>query len=285
MKKLLEMTGHSTQFAFGLVLAIAAFFTALFLGNSQTVVNILVDLQMTYRGWLQSFHAANPLLLMLSCFIGGLVVSVSPCTLSLLPVNLTYIGMQEVTSYADAFKKSFLFVLGTATVLTLLGLFSGFQGFVLIDYQGCVYLAIGLLMISMGLNLLFSFSRRLNLSFLQRSSNSIAERIRASVTGPYGVGMSFALVITPCASPILFAVLAMAAATHSTLQGGAMLFAYALGYTGLIFLAGTFAGLAKQIRRLSPYTQTISRIAAIAMVILGCSYILNGVRWFLAAGN
>jgi cytochrome c-type biogenesis protein len=194
---------------------------------------------------------------------------------------MSYIGTQEFSSYTDAFRKSSLFILGTATVLTLLGLFSGFQGFMLIDYQGYVYLAIGLLMVLMGLNLLFSFSQKLSLSFLQGSTHSVAEKIQSCIAGPYGVGMSFALIITPCASPILFAVLGMAAASHSAILGGMMLFSYTLGYTGLIFFAGFFTGLAKQIRKFSQYAQIVSKIAAAVLVIFGCSYVLNGVKWFL----
>ncbi|UBF25860.1 cytochrome c biogenesis protein CcdA [Kovacikia minuta CCNUW1] len=281
MKKALAARGIPGQLVVGCLGAIATLIGIILIANSEQVLAPLVDLQMAYRGWLKSFGSSNPLWLMVSCFIGGLVVSVSPCSLSLLPVNLTYIGTQDFFSRTDALKKSSLFVLGTATILTVLGLFSGFQGFLLIDYQGYVQVAIGLLMVGMGLNLLFSFSQRLSLSFLQGSSHSLAEVIRSGVTGPYGVGMSFALMVTPCASPILFTVLGIAAATHSALQGGAMLFAYALGYSGLVFLAGLFTGLAKQVRKLSPYTQFISRVAAVAMVIFGCSYALTGLRWFL----
>ncbi|MGA7935564.1 MAG: cytochrome c biogenesis protein CcdA [Kovacikia sp.] len=282
MKPVFIRRRRPTRLVYGVLGAIAAWVAVIFLGNSEQLSNLLVDAQLAYRGWLTSYHAANSFLLLLACFGGGLVVSVSPCTLSLLPVNLSYLGAQEFASRSDALKKCLLFVLGTATVLTLLGLFSGFQGFILIDYQGYGQVAIGLLMVLMGLNLLFSFSRQLSLSFLQGGAHSIAEAIRSGMAGPYGVGMSFALIVTPCASPILFAVLGIAAATHSPIQAGIMLFAYALGYSGLVFLAGLFTGLAKRVRKLSPHTQFISKLAASVMVIFGCSYTLSGIRWFLA---
>jgi cytochrome c-type biogenesis protein len=53
--------------------------------------------------------------------------------------------------------------------------------------------------------------------------------------GSYGVGLTFALVSSPCASPVLFAVLAAAAATGSQILGTLTMVSYALGYTMLIY--------------------------------------------------
>jgi cytochrome c-type biogenesis protein len=43
-------------------------------------------------------------------FAGGLISSLSPCQLSLLGVNLSYIGTREFTSRKDALIKAIAFV-------------------------------------------------------------------------------------------------------------------------------------------------------------------------------
>lgn len=222
-----------------------------------------------YQRWFDTQNTANPLILLPLAFGGGLLASVSPCILALLPVNLSYIGTLQFTSRRDAVVKAGQFVLGAVTILSLFGLVSSFAGAVLIDYRGYFNLAVGLLMALMGLVL----AGVLHLPLPQLPFDT-------PITGPYGVGLGFALVSSPCASPVLFAVLAAAAAAGS--QGLAVLtmVSYALGYTALIFLASLFTGLAKSSRRLLQHADGITRLGSLALLFTGAYYLWIGVRWF-----
>ncbi|TVU52041.1 MAG: hypothetical protein EA414_19540 [Arthrospira sp. PLM2.Bin9] len=90
-----------------------------------------------------------------------------------------------------------------------------------------------------------------------------------------------ALVSSPCASPVLFAVLAAAAGTGSQLLGTLTMVSYALGYTLLIFLASLFTGLAKQSKQLLNHSEGIIRFGSVALMMTGAYYILTGTQWFL----
>jgi cytochrome c-type biogenesis protein len=222
-----------------------------------------------YQRWFDAQDTTHPLVLLSLAFGGGLLASVSPCILALLPVNLSYIGTLKLTSRRDALVKAGQFVLGAVTILSLFGLASSFAGAVLIDYRGYFSLGVGLLMALMGLGLAGLI--RLPLPQLQ---------LDTPLSSPYGVGLGFALVSSPCASPVLFAVLAAAAASGS--QGLAVLtmVSYALGYTALIFLASLVTGLAKSSRRLLQHADAIVRFGSLALVVTGIYYLWIGVRWF-----
>jgi cytochrome c-type biogenesis protein len=99
--------------------------------------------------------------------------------------------------------------------------------------------------------------------------------------GPYGVGLTFALVSSPCASPVLFAVLAAAAGTGSPVLGTLTMVFYALGYTMIIFLSSLFTGLAKQSKRLLQHSDGVIRFGSLALILTGAYYLVTGTQWFL----
>jgi len=107
-----------------------------------------------YQEWFAQQDTANPMVLMPLAFIGGLIASISPCILAMLPLNLSYIGTRNITSRKDAFIKAGMFVLGNVIILSLFGLVSSFAGFVIVEYRGHINVAVGAIILIMGLGLL-----------------------------------------------------------------------------------------------------------------------------------
>lgn len=223
----------------------------------------------SYQQWLDKQDITNPLVLFPLAFIGGLIASISPCILALLPINLSYIGTRNIKSRQDALSKASLFVLGVVTILSLFGLASSFAGAVMVEYRGYINLGVGAIILVMGLSLLGIIKLPLP-----------EVKADASGFGPYGVGVTFALVSSPCASPVLFAVLAAAAATGSQVLGTLTMVSYALGYTIIIFLSSLMAGLVKQTRLLLDYSEWIIRIGSAALILAGGYYLVVGSLWF-----
>ena len=110
-------------FLFGLLIALAT--------NGPIAENIEYGISIvenTYKEWFTQQDTSNPVLLFVFAFIGGLIASISPCILAMLPINLSYIGTLKIKSRRDALMKVSLFVTGVIIILSLLGLVSSFAG-------------------------------------------------------------------------------------------------------------------------------------------------------------
>jgi cytochrome c-type biogenesis protein len=239
---------------------------------SHPIERVISIVENQYQKWFDRQDTANPFVLLPLSFIGGLLASVSPCILALLPVNLSYIGTLKIESRRDAFVKAGLFVLGAVTILSLFGLVSSFAGFVMVEFRGYINIAVGLIMAVMGLWLMGAIKIPLP-----------EMNVNLPQAGPYGVGLTFALVSSPCASPVLFAVLAAAAGTGSPVLGTLTMAFYALGYTMIIFLSSLFTGLAKQSKCLLQYSDGVIQFGSLALILTGAYYLITGTQWFLGS--
>ncbi|HEY9653470.1 MAG TPA: cytochrome c biogenesis protein CcdA [Coleofasciculaceae cyanobacterium] len=282
MRRSKPLTESSTQHNFSKFLLIGLLFGGtvfLILAVSQlnggalpgAMQDFAFELGDRYQQWFKQQSIHNPMVLLSLSFAGGLVASISPCILSLLPVNLSYIGTREITSRWDAFVKAGSFVLGVVTMLSLFGLFSSFAAAVLIQFRGYIQIIVGAIIVVMGLMLLGVVRIPLPQT-----------NFKLPIAGSYGVGLTFALVTSPCTSPIMFAVLAAGAATGSQVQSTLAMLCYALGYTAIIFLASLFTSLVKQTRFLLNYSEGIMRFGSVALILIGGYYLIDGVRWVVA---
>ncbi|MCT0218327.1 cytochrome c biogenesis protein CcdA [Synechococcus sp. CS-1329] len=223
------------------------------------------------QAYAQQFEAspAGPgFLLPLVAFGGGLLASISPCVLAMLPLNLSYIGTLGPLSRRQAAVRVGGFVAGTVVVLSLFGLIASFASAIVVDHRGPVHVGVGLIILVMGLKLA---------GWLPLPLPRLPDLPPAG--GPFLVGMGFALVSSPCASPVLFSVLAAAAGTGSTALSVVTMISYALGYTVVIAASSLWVGLMNASRRLLDHAGMISRVSTLVLFTAGIYYTAQGLIW------
>ncbi|WP_051471764.1 cytochrome c biogenesis CcdA family protein [Patulibacter minatonensis] len=217
---------------------------------------------------------ANPTVF--AAFAAGLLSFASPCVLPLVPGYLSVLtGGESVRVKEDRRTGAILgpaaiFCMSFILVFVVLGLFAQGLGAPLRGSRNTLDVVAGVLLISMGVIFLASpFIPLLNRSFRPESLMR-----KAGAGGPMIAGMAFAVAWTPCAGPILGAILA-AAATQSGVGGGAfLLLAYGLG------LAVPFMGAALALERVTNAARIVRNHYTVITAVGGVLLIIIG--WLVA---
>ncbi|MGD1912296.1 MAG: cytochrome c biogenesis protein CcdA [Rivularia sp. (in: cyanobacteria)] len=206
-------------------------------------------------------------------FLAGLLTSLTPCMLSMLPITIGYIGGYEAKSRIQAAAQSTWFALGLATTLAGLGIIAAVVGKVYGQIGIGLPIIVSIIAILMGLNLLEALPLQLpSWGGTEWISQELPQGVRA-----YCIGLSFGLVASPCSTPVLASLLGWVANTKDLVLGAALLLSYTAGYVTPLILAGTFTASIKKIIEFRRFSGWINPVSGALLVGFGVFSLISRI--------
>ncbi len=232
----------------------------------------------------------------LAAFGGGLISFLSPCVLPIVPAYLSVITGLDIAELEHGnghqqrriARDTSLFILGFATVFTLLGLTATSLGHALLRSQTTLTRLSGLLVLSFALFLLGSLVLRAPWLYQEKRFHPTLSRF-----GPFAApiaGAAFGFGWTPCIGPVLGSVLALAATRGDAAQGAGLLAVYSAGLgvpflaTGLAFgrLAGAFGLVRRHFTALTVVSATLLAFFGVLLTLNRLTYVTSQLQGALS---
>lgn len=222
--------------------------------------------------------------MVLSCvaaYIGGILVSFTPCVYPIAPITVAYVGAYGNGSRSRGFALSLLYVLGMAVTYAALGGIAALTGKLFGQIQANPWTNIFManIFILMGLSMLDAFK-----PIVPRLPSFIARlqprRQTKGFIGAFLVGIASALVVGPCTAPALAVLLGYAATSQQLAFAMVLLFVFALGMGTILVLLGTFAGFMTSLPKSGPWMNRISHLGGWIMLGMGEYFLIQaGMLW------
>jgi cytochrome c-type biogenesis protein len=216
----------------------------------------------------------NPLSF-ISAFLGGVLMSFSPCVYPLVPITLGFIGVKAGSSRLKGLILSLIYVLGLAIAYSILGLIASLTGrlFGQISSHPISFFIIGNACIIAGL----SFFDIINISFAGLClQNKI--KMRGDFFSAFLLGLASGLVAGPCTAPALGTILLYVATKQNIFYGASLLFIFAYGMGFLLILVGTFSAVFVNLSRSGIWLERLKKLSGFILLGIGEYFLIKAGR-------
>ncbi|MBO4848827.1 MAG: sulfite exporter TauE/SafE family protein [Clostridia bacterium] len=189
-------------------------------------------------------------------FIGGILTSLMPCSLSTVPLVIGCVGGGEAKG-RRALGLSLLFALGSTITFIALGVAASAAGLLLEKAEVWMHLVLAVLLVLMALQMWGV------IEIIPTSSIMAGNRLKGG-WGAFVAGLCAGVFSAHCATPVIVALLAIVIDRGRILFGAVLLLVFSIGHAILSVVAGTSTGLVQRISE-SPRYEKVGRIIKICL--------------------
>ncbi len=206
-------------------------------------------------------------------FLGGLVSSISPCSLSMLPLIIGYVGGCSNERPLKTFVQMVFFVIGTALVFSIIGAICAFTGKMFVGNPYFALIVASIIMI-MGLKIVGFIDFELPVIIKKIPQNNINNEFLY----PMILGAVFALIGTPCSTPILASIMAFASISAKISYAVIMLFLFSIGQGLILIVAGCLTSKIKTSKNFYNISEKIMKFSGFLLLLVSL-YIFYKIFW------
>lgn len=224
------------------------------------------------NSWLEVLSkliTANVWLAPLLAFLAGVLTSFTPCSLTSVPLIIGYVGVTVENDTKKALKLSILFSIGLACTLTTLGTLASLLGRLMQGAGSWWYMMLGIIMTLMALQVWEIIN-------LVPSSYATGKNKMRGYLGAFFTGILAGLFSSPCATPVLVALLSLVAEEGSLATGVILLLMYSLGHSVLVIIAGTSIGFVQKVTKNDRY----GKLSKAMRMVMGSLILIIGAYMF-----
>ncbi|MBQ8459850.1 cytochrome c biogenesis protein CcdA [bacterium] len=196
-------------------------------------------------------------------FLGGLISSVSPCSLSMLPLIIGYIGGYSDSKPLKTLLQMIIFVLGTGVVFSIIGIICALTGRAFVGNPYFALIVASIILI-MGLKILEVIDFELPVMIKEIPQNNFNN----DLIYPFVLGAVFAIIGTPCSTPILAGIMGFASISANIPQAVLMLFLFSIGQGLILILAGFITSKIKTSENFYKASETIMKISGVLLILV-----------------
>ena len=196
-------------------------------------------------------------------FLGGLIASISPCSLSMLPLIIGYVGGYSEEKPLKTLLQMIVFVLGTSVVFSAIGLICAMTGKV---FVGNPYfsLFIASIILIMGLKILNILDFEMPVFIKEIPKN----KYNSDYLYPFILGAVFALIGSPCSTPILAGIMAFASMSANVVNAVIMLFLFSIGQGLILILAALLTSKVKTGESFYKFSDAVMKVCGILLILV-----------------
>jgi thiol:disulfide interchange protein DsbD len=223
-----------------------------------------------------ALQGGNLLYALLTFFVAGLVLSLTPCVLPMIPIlSGIIVGQGANVTRARSFSLAFTYVQGMALTYAAAGaifVLAFKQAPQAFFQQPWIVTLMVLLFVALSLAMFGLYTIQMPSALQTRLSDASNRQKSGTYIGTFVMGALSALVVTACVAPAIIAALSVISQSRQVMRGAAALYATGLGMGVPLLIVGASAG--DLLPKAGPWMDTVKQLFGVMFL---------GVAIYLAA--